>query len=203
MEDTDLPELHVKDTYRASNGVLLKLKKVPRLLLTDAIRKQAPPKVPTWFNEDKGRDEENPADPAYVEALQAFNIDRGLMSVTMTLAMGTSIIDVPAGIEPYDSETWVADLNDMGMGLDLRTPRMRYTAWLKYIALPGDEFNDVVSAVMRYSGLISEEDVAAAQRAFRGDGAGPEHNGTVVTAEGGPGDNIGELPGVRAGVGGA
>lgn len=200
MTDTDIPEIRVEDRYTASNGLVLRLKKVPRLLLVDAVNKLKAPKVPRWFNEDKGREEDNPQDPDYIQAVQDHKNEQGMMSITLMLATGTEPIDMPAGVEPAESDDWLDVLNELGMSLDFKNKRVRYTAWLKYHALPGDEFNDVIQAVLRYSGITLQADVDQAQRSFRSETDGPGHNGNVPATEGGPGDNVGELVELRPGT---
>lgn len=200
LNDIFTPEIHVKDTFRASNGLVLKLKKVSRLILAEAARKVPTPKVPVVFIDDKGRSEENPQDPDYLQALLDQKYEQGMLSVTTMLVLGTEIIDLPAGMEPPESDDWLEILNEIGIEIKVSNKRVRYTAWLKYIALDDESFNALIKDLMRYSGLTIEEDVAKAQEAFRSEDSGPQSVGGSAATESESGDNVRELPKLRTGT---
>src|SRR3990167_1584507 len=110
MEDNNLLDqltlIKTEDTFTASNGVVLKLHKVPRMIIAEAGRAMKYPKPPVVFIEDKGREEENPNDPDYIEQVSDINWRRGKLAVDTHLALGTSIISIPQEVYPPESDEW-------------------------------------------------------------------------------------------------
>lgn len=166
---------NVRSTFTTHNGIVLEFAKVSRLAVVDAGRQIKEPKPPMVFIEDKGRSEDNPNDPDYLRAVQEVQYERGMVTITLLLALGTKIQHLPRGIEGPDGDEWLEILQASGIAIPTDNKRLRYCAWLKYIALPDDALNDLIKEVMRYSGLTLEEDVAVAQDNFRDSSNG---NGT-------------------------
>ena len=152
-------------TWISSNGIVFRFKRVSRMIITDAGKKIKDPKVPLVMNDDKGRMEENPNDPDYVEALTDANYRRGMLAVDVYLAMGTEVVSCPEDIEPVESDIWKEDIELFGIDVPAKG-KARYVAWLKYYALPDDDTNALTLAAMRYGGATLEEDVTDAQAGF-------------------------------------
>lgn len=152
--------------YTTENGIKLKLKKISRLLVVDAAKKVMLPKPPTVFIEDKGRMEENPSDPTYIEELQAAEYQRGMVTIAAYLVLGTSVLEVPAGIDRPEDTEWSDVLNDIQFEVPTKG-RARYLAWLKYYALNDTELNALIEAITRLSGLTPEKDVVEVKDSFR------------------------------------
>ena len=156
------------ETFTSESGLKLKLKKVSRYIALEIGNKIPVPDVPTWVNEDKGREEENPNDPDYLKAVQKANYDRAMLVTTSTIALGTEITTLPTDMVGPDDDEWLEVLEALDIQVEVKNKRLRYCAWLKYIGLPnGTEFDELTMKVLRYSGLVSEEDVQKAQDSFR------------------------------------
>lgn len=162
--------------FIACNGVKLKLKKVSSRIATDAMRAIPMPTVPYVYIEDKERNEENPNDPDYLQAVQDTKNERGSVLMDIYFVMGSELYEIPTnGVEPPDSIAWsdvlLNVLNKVKDGI-LNIPesgRLRYLCWLKYYALEDKDQVDLLAAILRYCGTATEEDVSKALDSFRSD----------------------------------
>ena len=170
MTDSTLPVIDmVPSQWTSENGVVLKLKKVSRFIIVEMGRKVAMPKVPVIYIEDKGRAEENPNDPDYIAAVTEANYQRSMATITASLTLGTEIESLPEGMAgPQDNE-WIEIVEALGIEVPKDNKRLRYAAWLKYIALDGNSFDALILLVLKFSGLTTEADVTQAQEGFRGE----------------------------------
>lgn len=170
-----------QDYFITESGIELRLKKVSRFIVTEVGKKILMPKVPVVYIEDKERMEENPNDPDYRQALIAAQNERGALIVTSVVALGTEVARLPEGIAgPLDDE-WIEVLEGVDLEIDRKNQRLRYAAWLKYIALPdGPEFDALITKVFRFSGLTAEADVKDASDAFPSDEEQHTNNGRAV-----------------------
>lgn len=153
-----------------STGVRVRLHPVAASLITDVTGRIEDPPVPKWFNPDKEREEENPSDPAYTRALQQADMKRGLAAVDAMVLFGVELVD---GL-PEDTG-WLRNLRHMERlghlnlsGYDLEDEIDLEFLYKRYIAVASPD----LQRVMTLSGL-RQEDVARAERSFRGDGQGP------------------------------
>lgn len=163
IEEVERPRA---DTLRLSNGVVLRIKSVPPLLLRAVATKIPEPEVPIWHNEEKDRDEPNPADPDYIAALAKRDELQSMAIADMALMKGTEIFEVPAGFPTPESDDWVAEIGE-NVELNLKTPGHRYLAWLRFVALETN--TDIAMAValpLEIVGL-SEKEVDVAINSFR------------------------------------
>lgn len=189
-------------TFVASNGLRLKLRRVSQMIMTDAARRITSPKPPRVFLEEKGREEENPNDPTYVEAVRNYRYDLGTLTVNTYFVLGTKPIDpLPQGISPVDSEDWPELLRVVDPDIDIPAagPR-RYLAWLKYHALADHDLNELLQQCIRYSGGTLEVDVIQAQATFRSFSPRDTPDPIRPPTEDRFRDNSGEDPGHGAGV---
>lgn len=166
-----IPETDVttsQDTYTTKNGITLKIKPVPPMLIQDAGRRLKPPKVPTYYNKDKEVEEENPDDPDYTQALVQWNVDRADLVNGIILAWGTELVFVPESISPVDSDEWVEMVKEVA-DLDVPTSRYkRYYCWLKWVALSNaEDFGNLLQRAALFSGVTTEAAVAQAAEEFR------------------------------------
>jgi len=160
--------------YVCENGLKLKLRPVRQLIIYEAERKLTPPRVPTFYNEQKGRDEPNPADPAYQDAFRQYQYTRGMIAVDTYYILGTKPIEpLPADVDPVDSPNWVDMLEATGANISDIPPSgpRRYLAWLKYHAVPDTDMNVLINRISLLSGGVSEEQVRQAEAVFRGNAA--------------------------------
>ena len=149
-------------------GITFKMRKVSRILVVDAARKITLPKPPKVMIEDKGRVEENPADPDYQAALADANYNKAMVVVNAYVVLGTKPIEVPVDIEALESTEWVDSLAELDPNFEQpKSARSRYLQWLKYIALDDTQLNELVTNVMRYSGVTLETDVQQSTQGFR------------------------------------
>lgn len=158
------------NTVTLSTGVVLRLKRAAAWALTEVQRQMAlgQPKPPVYHNPDKGRDEVNEADPAYVEALAAHLLRLTERLYEVCVATGTEIVSLPEGLPPPQDDGWRDVLASVGIPLS-DDPRRRYIEWVKYVAAPGnDDWNTVTTPLLRQVGTL-EEDIAAAVALFRRD----------------------------------
>lgn len=166
LDKSKIEILDKPDEFTARNGLVLKLKKVNRLVVVEAGRKIPMPAVPRFFNEDKGREEENPSHPDYIEAVREANYNRGMMAVSVYLTLGTEIKSLPKELELPESLEWSQTMEELGIPIP-GASKPRYVAWLKYYALDDDELTELTNKSMRFSGITLEEDVKEAQESFR------------------------------------
>jgi hypothetical protein len=160
-----------RDLFTASNGVKLRLVKVPRFVINDLAKDIKEPPVPQVFNEDKQRWEDNPLDPAYEEARKKFLNDVGELSVKIYFSLGTSLVS-DNGLQGPEDDDWADALEEVGLTIPPKDKkRKRYLAWLKYYALSDEDQTNLMSAVMEFSGATSEKKVAEAEESFQGEPA--------------------------------
>lgn len=165
----EVEELIPEDPFKfvTASGVVLKLKKVSRLLVADASKKIKMPKVPTWINEEKGREEENPNDPDYLQAVQDAKYQQAMLVYTVYLAFGTEVESQPITMSQYFETDWADEIKET-LDIDIPDkPKSRYVTWLKYVALDDEEVNVIMTRIMRLSGTLKEEDVQEVMDSFR------------------------------------
>lgn len=201
--DRMVADLPVQDgIFTASTGLQLKLKKVSRMIILDATRKLAIPQPPRQFIESKGREEENPADPAYQTAYNSYMYDIGMIGYATYFILGTVPVSMPDDLEPSEGTTWSDNIQAVHEDLNIpeKGPR-RYFAWLKYYALNEQDQNALLQACIRYSGGTLEADVKEAQASFRDIQAGDTAAGvpaqTAVERRDNDGDSVRNGAGVR------
>lgn len=162
MEDLkvldEVKTVYEEDVFTSKTGVKVKISRVNRLIVLDAVRRIKDPKVPVVYIESKNRSEDNPSDPDYIAAKQQADLDRGMTTINVYLAFGTKPIYIPDTKEKPGDTGWSKDYEEVGLDIPEKG-RGRYTAWLKYYALLEDEVNELSLMAMRYSGATLEEDV--------------------------------------------
>jgi hypothetical protein len=162
-----LDKAELSDEFVARNGLVLKLKKVNRLVVVEAGRKIPMPVAPRFYNDEKGREEENPSHPDYIEAVREANYARGMMTIGVYITLGTEIKSLGEGMQRPEEKEWAETLAELGIDIPSAS-RPRYVAWLKYYALEDDELTELTNKSMRFSGITLESDVIEAKESFRG-----------------------------------
>lgn len=160
-----------------STGVVLRIKPVSPFLLQTikSAQEKAKPRVPVWHNTEDDRDEENPSDPAYLEAVRAWNSELGDKVYSALIAYGTETDAIPDGLPGPNDDSWMEGLQAIEIPVP-STGRGRYIAWVKYIAaVTGEDTANVNLACLRALGL-AEEDVAKAAASFRGEQGRPANS---------------------------
>jgi hypothetical protein len=155
-------------TVLLSSGIVLKVRPVPPLAIRQAVMNVERPRVPIVFIEEKGREEENPDDPGYRDALVEYRIATGMAAMKALLVLGTQVESLPDGLSGPEDDGWLEELQDAGLDIEASSPRARYLAWLQFYALKTNE--DLAAAMdgPRKASGITEEDVALAVQSFRG-----------------------------------
>jgi hypothetical protein len=129
------------------------------------------PPVPTVYNKDKEREEQNPNDPAYIKAMADATARRGLAATEAVIMFGVVPCD-PEGnpIDPPSDDKWLDRLKFMERrgtldlsGYDFDDPLDREFLFKKYYVVSAPDFELLAKA----TGL-DEEAIAAAQEKFPG-----------------------------------
>lgn len=76
-----------------STGIRAKIVPVGASLIDDVVARIEDPAVPTFMNEEKGREEENPNDPHYLIALQVAARQRANAAMETMLLFGLELVD--------------------------------------------------------------------------------------------------------------
>ena len=168
----DVSERRIERTVKLKTGVTVTLKAVPPILLRDSIASLKEPKPPMVDIESKGRKEENPNDPDYLEALATYQEKRDSMATNGLLAFGIDKIDVPEGMQTIEDDEWIIEIESFTEIQINRIGKARKVAWLKYVGLTdGSDYEKIIKAITRLSG-VSEEDVQDEMSSFRGPESG-------------------------------
>lgn len=167
--------------WASSKGLILKLKKVPRLVVVEAGKKIKLPDVPMVWIEEKQRSEPNESDPNYIMALRESQFRQGIVSIDVYLTLGTEIAVLPPDMEAPDSTEWSQTLEELGLDIPA-SGRARYAAWLKYYALDDEaEVTDLSKRIMQGGGIVFEEQVQEATATFRGAAPRDTDTGSNIT----------------------
>ena len=154
------------DEVTLSTGVILKIKPVPKFFIFSVTSRITKPKPPFVFNESKGREEENPDDPDYHEALEKWANDVANAGNDVAILRGSEIKSIPEGIPGPNSEEWKNEMEVFGLPM-IDNPVARYLEWVKAIAAPLDrDINLLLGEIGRLTG-VSEADVEDAVARFR------------------------------------
>ena len=156
------------DNITVSTGIVFKAKAVP-LNAFDIVRRkcnEVKPKVPVKYMPEKDRDEQNPNDPEYLDALSEWDSNYAEAILDMVFAVGITVVSIPDGMYNADDKEWAEtfvalgfDIPDGGQG--------RFLKWMKlYAAVTVDDMIQLQGACSRMTG-VPEKDVADAAAAFR------------------------------------
>ena len=154
--------------YVAENGSKFKLQRVSNIIISDAAKKLKAPRPPEVYIEEKGRSEENPSDPDYLEEVSNYDYDRAMLALNVYLSLGTKVLELGPGVESVDSTDWSDTLGEIGLTIPA-TGRGRYVAWIKYIALGDDEKQEIMQRIMSLSGATLQAEVREAEASFPSD----------------------------------
>src|SRR3990167_5751119 len=146
-----------------STGVKLRLKRFPKMVIPDVLKAvdddpAGRPKAPAVFISDKGRTEENPDDPDYQAALQAYQMRQASVINDALIMRGTELLSCPKSIKSMDDPEWLESERALGLK-GLENKFVRYLMWVKHVAALDD--SDVKKIIQEVGSLIgiSESDV--------------------------------------------
>lgn len=155
-----MPEITV------STGVKFKTKDVPVMVyqaLKNKLNKERP-KVPVWYNDQKDREESNPNDPDYLEAVNRWEEELTEKLMDAAIVLGIEVAEIPEGMEKLESEGWKTQLETVGIEIPQNG---RFLSWVKYYAAPTiEDMRELITASSRNAG-VTEEDAAQAAALFR------------------------------------
>ena len=149
-----------------TSGVKVRLVSVPSMLVLALTRQIKEPTVPMWHNDQKDRDEPNPLDPAYVQAVNDYKTEIGQKTTQAYLANGVKVLELPDDKYPEDSDEWVEGLEFVGIEVP-KTGLGRRVAWLQYHVLGDMDLTDILSGIAIAGGVVTEEQVQAAAETFQ------------------------------------
>lgn len=155
-----------------STGYYAILTAVSPNLIDEAHMTIPQPEVPLWYNEDKGREEENYNHPQYLAAVERANVDKVMASLDTMIMFGVEIVNEDG--TPYDIDSegdkWakmLCLLERRGRisldGLDIEDAVDREYLFKKYIAIGPEDAETI------FKTSITEEDISLAAKSFRGD----------------------------------
>lgn len=160
-------EADPQDIFTMENGVKLRIKNGSPLAFNQILREgnAAKPRPPVVWIEEKGREEENPNDPDYINALLQYESELGLRALHACFPICTELLSCPDDVmKPDDPD--LAELIET-MGLQPAKGRYgRYVQWLELIACSANDLEELGNTVLRRIG-VKEEDVAEAAQRFR------------------------------------
>ena len=133
-----------------STGVRGRLKSVAPSLIDTVVSKVKEPKVPNWHNPDKDRDEPNPADPDYLQALDQYNHDRGVAAMDAMAMFG---VQLESGL-PED-ESWIDDLSLLEIVVNREDTASKTFAYKRYIAVGQPEIDALLAIFQGGQGGIA------------------------------------------------
>lgn len=182
-----------KDPSRITltNGVVLRLKEVPRDQLTfairNALRAHPEPTPPMIYIANQGREEPNEADPDYLEARILWQIEIASRTMNVLYWDAVEVMETPTDFPSADSKEFAEYLEDV-MG---ETPRAsekgRKVQWLRYRAIPEGDQLDVQRRLLRFAG-VPEEDIREVEATFRDNAGGEPDSGSGDIKSGPDGD---------------
>lgn len=140
-----------------STGIRAKILPVSASLIDEVTARVRDPKVPMWHDEEKGRDEPNPNDPNYQDALQDAQRERGVAAMDAMIMFGVELVDPM----PEDDK-WIKRLKFVGVDVDNSDEIAKEFSYKKHIAVGAADLKMLTAA----SG-ITEEDIAEAERTFQ------------------------------------
>jgi len=159
-----------KNILTLSSGVKVRIKPVSGWLIDDVVNRVKNPRIPTWYNPDREREEDNPNDPQYLADMSDARDQRMNAMLDTVVLFGMELVD---GM-PED-EGWLHKLQRLEKlghidlsAYDLDDEVDREFVYKRRFAI--SNATDLITVRQRCS--VSEGDVAKATDSFPGDGEG-------------------------------
>lgn len=171
-------------TFTLRSGVVLSLRKVSPVMVGKGLQQLVEPEVPQVYIEDKETYEENPGDPDYLKAKQAYILKRGAFMQDVYLGRGTELKHLPDSVAGPETDDWIYDAEFLGIKVTNRESKLaRYIQWLYFMLDTIEELQCLVQAAQAYNGLISEEEVLKEMYFFRHPEERPKPDTSTDTEE--------------------
>jgi len=145
---------------RLENGVVIQMVSFYRGILAVILKQYPEPKVPIYFNPDKEREEENPADPDYIKAVEDHTNTVINAMLDVGIARGTELVSVPKGISKPSDKDWQEEVEELLRYKVPSSARLRYLHWLKWVATETDlkkVFEKVIGSFGVTEAAVEEE----------------------------------------------
>lgn len=163
-----------------STGVVLEINRISPMIFQEVEERYPDPAVPKIYDEQRGRELENPMHPAYLEEKKHVLTQKSLAIMDAIAVLGTKLLSIPEGFEGPDTDSWKEKMYVLGYDDKLIERKLtRYLAWLKMVGAPDidADWNMISMAVLRKTG-VAEEDVEKAIASFRDKGEGQTDSGS-------------------------
>jgi len=149
-------------------GVELVIQEVSSFTLARAVRGIKPPKVPMYVSPVTKKLEENPNDPTYAEKVQAYDLERSMLTLDILLAGGVVEVVSAGAARPIETEEWSNELAQLGIEVPMEGVGRR-TDWIKLELLKSNDraILSLITAIRELSGRADEKDVDEAVDSFR------------------------------------
>lgn len=161
----DISQDPTNNIIELPSGVRVMLSPVSAALIQAVSSRIKDPPVPIRFNEEKGRDEEYPLDPAYISALTEAANQRGVANMDAMYMFGIDLVD---GLP--ESTKWLTQLRFLekhgNLDLseyDLEDQMDQEFLYKRFIV----GSTDILMKITRLSGMTGEE-VSEAESSFPG-----------------------------------
>ncbi len=164
-EATQLPTLDLT----LMCGARVRVKPIPAVVLQMLQKEHPEPQIPVSIVQIGGKEQEvpNPDDPRYRQARDQHRLEMGDATLKLMLLRGLEILELPPDVRPYEQDdTWVEELEVIGISSIPETPLARKITWMRYRILGYVEDFEKVQAACWKLGGVSEEDIAAAEAGF-------------------------------------
>jgi hypothetical protein len=157
-------------TVTLSTGVRVRLRPIPPGTMGEARASIVVPKVPVWVNPDKDREEPNPNDPEYLDALAEWDRQRSQALLEVALMFGLELVDgVPEMGDWERNLQWLGKRGRIDLaGYDMSDPVDREFLYKKHCVMGTAKDWSIVNRLMGPTRVEVDE----AADSFRGDSTG-------------------------------
>lgn len=157
----------LNNTITLKNGVQLKKKPFPILLVQQVISSFKYPPVPEYWDEDRKRGIKNPNNEDYLRQKDEVDTERGLAAIDAIIAFGTELVSVPDDMYRPENDEWIDDLELVNIPVRRDNRKARYLAWVRNVAITDSEDIALLSSLIQNAMGTSGGSVASAIDGFR------------------------------------
>ena len=145
-----------------TNGIMIQTKPLSQDAIRRTIGVVPKPKIPIVFIESRDREEENPNDPEYLDALEKYNTEILTRVYKTMLVLGTHCHTVPSNEYLPESDEWIQLLAVAGVEAKFENQFERYHEWLTLYACTSQfDYNHLTSVLYRRVGVMEKEVIDA------------------------------------------
>lgn len=161
------------ETFTLQNGVVLRFKPVPPLLVKEAQMRVPRPEIPMVRNTDSDRDEPNPNDPNYMIELETYYERLAEIVLRVGLIRGVVIESLPEGMVPVESDEWIDECKAIGdavgetMDIHAEPTRARWLDYMRFYIIPSEVDLFAITRIVSARVAVTEAEVRNAIATFR------------------------------------